>query len=255
MRKIILKFVSLICCILFLTSFASASLVQYTRFSDFEYLNFNDSNIDSVYTHSIVEGTKKNQQYTYYVIKDTDKIQKLIDEGKINNPTISEIVQIEICIIEERETKINPVEKTYLKNVTKHGKGYFKDEQGYVVRGSIENINSRDIHENVEQDDSDGGLGVLSASQEGKVSPYLRNTSYIPNFIILKNIISDTDKNLKTASEYNYSYIDNSVEIGIWDMYSYVTFETYNIFKSEWEAGELYIPEGTVYIAIEWNPK
>ena len=250
MIKISLKYVSLICCILFLTSFASASLMQYNRFSDFEYLNFNEADADSIYTHGIVEGTGKNQHYTYYTIKDADKIQQLINEGKINTPDVSEIVQIEMCIIEERETKINPVENSYMKNVTEHGRGYFKDELSYIVRGTNGNINSN-FNETIKQ----SNLRSLNASQTGKVAPYLRNTSYIPKFIILKNIISDADKNMKTSSEYNYSCIDNNMEITIWDMYSYVTFETYNIFNSEWETGELYIPEGTVYIAIEWKPE
>jgi len=117
----------------------------------------------------------------------------------------------------------------YLRNITEQGRGFFKNE-------SIEH--------------SSFNAGKLTNYQDRTVDPYLRNTSSLLKFIILRNIIYDTEKSLEISTEYSYES-DQYTEIIAWDMYTCVTFEIYNIFKNEWRTGELYIPGGTVFMGVE----
>ena len=217
MKKTILNyFCVIIFVLLFLISCSSASTMQYTRFSDFEYIDLPDSGAD-------VE----------YYIKDTrdaEEIQNIIEKNNICTIANSDIIRIEKYFVKTREAKINTTEKIYLKNITDQGRGFFKNE-------SIEH--------------SSFNAGKLTNYQDRTVDPYLRNTSSLFKFIILRNIISDTEKSLEISTEYSYESPDHYTEIIVWDMYTCITFETYNIFKNEWRTGELYIPEGTVFIGIE----
>jgi hypothetical protein len=263
MKKIILKCFLIICCTLLLTSLVSASSTPYTQFTNLEYTDFSHS--DSI-------------GISFHGVEDEEEIQYLIKENNIYISNTSDIDRVVMCVIKERETNINQTERPYLKNITEHGKGYFKDDVIEQIAFSCAATNSK-------------------ITLDGTMDPYLWN-SHVPGFIITRDIISDANKSLKISEKYEYDsdwdgknrrisagglsaggfswempdiYIDwemeehNVSEDGtytpsnkyvswtVWNMYSYVTFETYNIFKNEWETGELYIPEGTVCIAVEYE--
>jgi len=220
MKKIIIISFFLITCILFLTSFASASTMQYIRFSDFEYMDFINSEADYIEADYIIN------------TENAEEIQNLIEENNIYVWEDSEVIRIERYFVKTRETKINLTEKVYLKNITNQGRGYFKNE--YIECSSF-------------------NLGELTMFQDRTVDPYLRNTSSIFKPMILKDVISYTDKSLDISTEYTYNSPEHYTEIMAWDMYTCITFETYNVFKNEWETGELYIPEGSVFMALEYN--
>jgi len=255
MKKIILKCFLIITCILLLTSFASASVLQSTRFSDFKYIDTGEP-MDCPVTD-------------FYITEDEEEIQQLIKESNIDVPNNSKVIRIGICTVKERETKINRTENAYLKNVTKNGKGYFKNE---FYEQTFSN-------------------SKITNAQNRTAKPYLRN-SQIFDVIISGNIISEK-KSLQIDTEYEYdskgehvkmvsrdryssggyekqktgyvsgeayapkgigySLDESQVMLTVWDLYSYVTFESYNIFKNEWEPGELYIPEGFIYMAVEYE--
>ena len=217
MKKSILKYFCAILFILFLlVSLASASTMQYTRFSDFEYIDFPNSGADVEYYRTDT--------------RNAEEIQNIIEKNNIRTTNSSDIVRIERYFVKTREAKINTTGKMYLRNITEQGRGFFKNE-------SIEH--------------SSFNAGKLTNYQDRTVDPYFRNTSSLLKFIILRNIIYDTEKSLEISTEYSYESPDHYTEIIVWDMYTCITFETYNIFKNEWKTGELYIPEGTVFMGIE----
>ena len=266
MKQRFAKCFSLVICILFLSSFASASTMQYTLFSDFEYMDRDD------FESSESELYKRDEykRISFQNIGNEEEIQRMIIENNIRVPDNSRIVRIEMCVVKERETKLNLTETSYLKNITEHGNGYFKNE---LIRQSVFSGSN------------------FKTIQNRTVDPYLRNVQIFDS-IILRNIISDKNKSLKIFTEYEYVsdgnkakitvdgvpyetnsilkeeeepkelYIlegninnsnENYVSLTVWDMYTFVTFESYNIFKNEWEIGELYIPEGSVFMAVEYN--
>jgi len=245
MKKIVLKFFLIICCTLVLTSLVSASTIQYTRFSEFEPLNFGSFNAETAHV--------ENKFEYHYVMTDSEEIQDFlnkIDRYESNN---SQIVQMKIFVVKEGEAKINPVEKTYLRNITKHERGFFKNEiiecsgvTQYFISDIELDLNEEDIQSNI-------GGSTFTSYQDRKVAPYIRNASYVPDFMILKNIIPDANKTLEISSEYSCNHGNNNLTMYVWDIYTFVTFETYNFFKNEWETGELYIPEGIVYVVIEYE--
>jgi hypothetical protein len=243
MKKIVLKFFLIICCTLLLTSLVSASTMQYTRFTEFKPLNFSSFDADTAHL--------ENRFEYRYVMTDSEEIQNFLNGINMRESNNSQIVQIEIFVVKEGEAKINPIEKTYLRNITKHEKGFFKNE--IIESSGMTQLFISDIDLDLNEEDTQSDTeATFTTYQDRKVAPYLRNTAYVPNFIILKNIIPNADKTLETSSECSYCG-NNDVVINVWDLYTFVTFETYNIFKNEWETGELYIPEGTLYMAVEYK--
>ena len=228
--------------------------MQYIPFSNFKYTDLGNFSVPGVEFYNV--GNLKDEE-----------IQQFIKENNIGTPDNSKIVWIEMCVVKERETEINQTEKLYLKNITDKGNGYFRNE---MVRQSVHSSN-------------------FTSVQKRTIDPYLRN-SRIYGPMILRDIISDTNKSLKISEKYEYASdgenrriaaggascetlgynerktgesdipegnVRNSDErlmlLTVWDMYSHVTFETYNFIKNEWEPGELYIPEGTVYMTVEYE--
>ena len=113
MKKIVLKFFLIICCMLVLTSLVSASTMPSALFSDLEYTDFSHSDSIGV---------------SFCGVEDEEEIQYLIKENNIYISNNSDIDRVVMCVVKEREININQAERPYLKNITEHGKGYFKNE-------------------------------------------------------------------------------------------------------------------------------
>jgi len=196
-------------CAITIMLFVLISLASASSFSDIKYTSLGHFNAPGA---------------DYYITEDEEEIQRLIKENNIHIPDNSKITLIGICAVKERKVKINQTEKAYLRNITEHGSGYFEKEY------SEQKVFS----------------GKLVENKTKVVKPHLQNTSRIFDFLILKNIISDTSWSLKTSTEYEYISDEKRVKMITREKYSSGA-GAYEKQKNEYETEELDISEKHVY--------